>query len=194
MDKQRRNVVITGAGVALLGLVSSGCTTTSGTGGDPAARRQALDSGADSALSRLYAQQPGSKELVSSARGVLVFPSVVSAGFLIGGSHGQGVLRKAGKTTGYYSMTGGSAGLLAGAQSQAVFILFMTDDALSRFKSSNGWTVGADANVTLLTVGADASITGRTAQQPVVGFVLTNSGLMGSISLSGSRITPLNLN
>ena len=50
------------------------------------------------------------------------------------------------------------------------------------------------ANVTLLTVGADASITGRTAQQPVVGFVLTNSGLMGSLSLSGSRITPLNLN
>jgi lipid-binding SYLF domain-containing protein len=70
----------------------------------------------------------------------------------------------------------------------------MTADSLARFKSSNGWTVGADAGVTMLTVGADASITGRTAQQPVVGFVLTNSGLMASVSLNGSRITPLNLN
>jgi lipid-binding SYLF domain-containing protein len=193
MDKQRRNVVITGAGVALLGLVSSGCTTTSGTGGDPAARRQALDSGADSALSRLYAQQPGSKELVGSARGVLVFPSVVSAGFLIGGSHGQGVLRKAGKTTGYYSMTGGSAGLLAGAQSQAVFILFMTDAALNRFETSSGWTAGADANISMLTVGANAQVTTQTAQQEIIGFVLTNAGLMGSVSLNGSRISRLSL-
>ena len=125
---------------------------------------------------------------------MLVFPNFVSAGFIVGGASGQGVLREGGKTVSYHRMTEGSVGLLAGAQSQAVFILFMTDDALSRFKSSNGWTVGADANVTLLTVGADARITGRTAQQPVVGFVLTNSGLMGSLSLSGSRITPLNLN
>ena len=90
-------------------------------------------------------------------------------------------------------MTEGSVGWLAGAQSQAVFILFMTEDALNRFKSSNGWTVGADASVALLTVGADARVTSQTAQQPVVGFVLTNSGLMANVSMSGSRITPLNL-
>ena len=46
---------------------------------------------------------------------------------------GQGALRVAGKTASYHRMTEGSVGLLAGAQSQAVFILFMTDDALNRF-------------------------------------------------------------
>jgi lipid-binding SYLF domain-containing protein len=81
-------------------------------------------------------------------------------------------------------MTEGSVGLLAGAQSQAVFILFMTDDALDRFRSSSGWTVGADASVALLTVGADARVTSQTAQQPVIGFVLANRGLMGNLSLS----------
>jgi lipid-binding SYLF domain-containing protein len=193
MDMKRRNVIITGAGVAVLTLASAGCTTTSDVSGDPAARRKALDSSADSALSRLYAQHPGSTELINSARGVLVFPSVVSAGFLISGTHGQGVLRKGGKTAGYFSMTGGSVGLLAGAQSQAVFMLFMTDAALKGFETSSGWTAGADANITMITVGANARVTTQTGQQEVIGFVLTNSGLMGGVSLDGSRITRLSL-
>jgi lipid-binding SYLF domain-containing protein len=180
--------------MAALAVFSSGCTTTSGASGDPAAQRQAINSQADNALARLFREARDSEALIKEARGVLVFPNFISAGFIVGGASGQGVLREGGKTVSYHRMTEGSVGLLAGAQSQAVFILFMTADSLARFKSSNGWTVGADAGVTMLTVGADASITGRTAQQPVVGFVLTNSGLMASVSLNGSRITPLNLN
>ena len=190
----KRNLIVGGLSLAALAVLGSGCTTTGGASGDPAAQRQALNAQADNALARLYREARDSEALVKQARGVLVFPSFFSAGFIIGGASGQGVLREGGKTVSYHRMTEGSVGLLAGAQSQAVFILFMTDDSLSRFKASNGWTVGADAGVTMLTVGADASITGRTAQQPVVGFVLTNSGLMGSLSLNGSRITPLNLN
>jgi lipid-binding SYLF domain-containing protein len=90
-------------------------------------------------------------------------------------------------------MTEASVGLLAGAQSQAVFILFMTDDALRRFENSSGWTAGVDANVALVTLGADARVTTQTAQAPVIGFVLTNGGLMGSLSLNGNRITRMNL-
>jgi len=191
MDK--RNFLVAGASLAALALLTTGCTTTSGASGDPAARRQAIDSAVDGALSRLYREAAGSQELVSSARGVLVFPSFVSAGFIVGGSHGQGALRKGGKTSGYFSMTEASVGLLAGAQSQAVFILFMTQDALSRFESSRGWTAGVDASVALITVGADARVTTQTAQQPVVGFVLTNGGLMGSLSLNGNRVTPLEI-
>ena len=193
MDKSRRNVILTGAGLAALTLASTGCTTTSDVGGDPAAQRQALNASADSALSRLYAQQRGSKELVNSARGVLVFPSVVSAGFIVGAATGQGVLRKGGKTAGFFRMSEGSVGLLAGAQSQSVFILFMTDGALSRFESSRGWTAGVDASVSMITVGANAEVTTQTAQQEIIGFVLTNAGLMGSVSLNGSRITRLDL-
>jgi lipid-binding SYLF domain-containing protein len=190
----KRHLIAGGLSMAALAVFGTGCTTTGGASGDPAAQRQALNSQADNALTRLYKEARDSEALVKQARGVLVFPNFVSAGFIVGGASGQGVLREGGKTVSYHRMSEGSVGLLAGAQSQSVFILFMTDDALSRFKSSNGWTVGADASVTLLTVGADARVTGRTAQQPVVGFVLANSGLMGSVSLGGSRITPLNLN
>ena len=191
MDK--REFLAAGASLAAIAFSTSGCTTTGGASGDPAARRQAIDSAADSALSRLYREAAGSQELVTSSRGVLVFPNFVSAGFIVGGAHGQGVLRKAGKSAGYFNMTEGSVGLLAGAQSQAVFILFMTQDALSRFEASSGWTAGADGNVTLLTVGANARVTTQTAQQPIVGFVLSNAGLMGNLSLNGNRVTRLNI-
>jgi lipid-binding SYLF domain-containing protein len=192
MNQQRRSFIVAGAGVTMLAL--SACTTTSSTGSAaPADQRKAIDAGADSALSRLYAQHAGSRELVASARGVLVFPSFVSAGFIVGGGSGTGVLRQANKTTGYYRMTEGSVGLLAGAQSQAVFILFMTEESLKRFLASNGWTVGADANVSMISVGANAAVSTSTAGQQVVGFVLTNGGLMANISLNGNRVTRLDI-
>jgi lipid-binding SYLF domain-containing protein len=189
----RRNFIIIGTSLTAVALVATGCTTTSGTSGDPAAQRQSIDAAADSALSRLYAQQPGTRELVASARGVLVFPSFVSAGFIVGGGSGQGALRKGGKTTGYFRMTEASAGLLAGAQSQAVFILFMTEGALKRFEASSGWTAGVDGSVAMLNVGANAQVTTQTASQEIIGFVMTNAGLMGNLSLNGNRVTRLSI-
>ncbi len=189
----KRRFITIGAFLVTLAVIAPGCTTTSGTSGDPAARRDAIDSSVDTVFSRLYREAPGSLELVESAKGVLVFPSMVSAGFMIGGGSGQGALREAGKTTGYFRMTEASVGLLAGAQSQAVFILFMTDEALRRFQASSGWTIGADGSVALITVGANARVTTQTAQQPIIGFVLTNRGLMGNLSLNGNRVNPLNI-
>ena len=190
---KKRNFLVATACLGTLGLLTTGCTTTSGASGDPDARRQAIESATDNALARLYREAPGSKEIVAASQGMLVFPSVVSAGFIVGGSHGQGLMREGKKTTGFYRMNEASLGLLAGAQSQAVFILFMTQDSLNRFKGSNGWTVGVDGSIALITVGADARVTTQTAQQPIVGFVLTNGGLMGNLSLHGNRITRLDL-
>jgi lipid-binding SYLF domain-containing protein len=191
MHTQRRTALVAGAGLVVL--AATGCTTTADGGTDPAARRKAIDSGADSALSRLHAQHAGTRELVSSARGVLVFPSFVSAGFVFGAGSGQGVLRRGGKSVGYFRMTEASAGLLAGAQSQAVFLLFMTEEAVRRFEASSGWTVGADAAVTFISAGLNAQVTSQTARQEVIGFIMSNAGLMGNISLNGNRVTRLNI-
>ncbi len=147
----------------------------------------------DSSLSTLYQQEPGSRDLVGRAAGVLVFPNVMEAGFVFGASRGQGALRVGGRTVSYHATTSGSFGLQAGAQSTAVILLFMTQDALQRFQNSNGWTMGADASVTLITVGATAQMTTATAQQPVIGYVLSNRGLMAGITMDGTRITRLNL-
>lgn len=181
------------AGLAATLVFASGCTTSGSGTGDPAARRAAIDASVDSSLSTLFQQVQGSQDLVNRAAGVLVFPNVMEAGFIVGASRGQGALRVGGKTVSYHATTSGSIGLQAGAQSTAVILLFMTQDALRSFQNSRGWTVGADATVTLLTVGANAQMTTATAQQPVIGYVLSNRGLMAGISIDGARITRLDL-
>jgi lipid-binding SYLF domain-containing protein len=181
------------ASLAALMVFASGCTTTGTGSGDPATRRQAIDSSVDNALATLYRQVPGSQDLVGRAQGVLVFPAVLEAGFIVGASRGDGALRKGGKTVSFHRTTAGSIGLQAGAQSTAMFILFMTEDAMRNFENSRGWTAGVDASVTVLTVGASAQMTTATAQQPVIGYVLSNSGLMAGVSVDGARITRLQL-
>jgi lipid-binding SYLF domain-containing protein len=180
---------------ALVGalVLATGCTTTGPGSSDPATRRQSIDAGVDNALANLFRQDPSAQQLVNRARGVLVFPSVLEAGFVVGASRGDGALRKGGKTVSYHRTTSGSFGLQAGAQSTAVFLLFMTDDALARFEASRGWTAGVDASVTLLTVGASAQMTSATSQQPIIGFVLSNQGLMAGVTVDGTRVTRLQL-
>ena len=181
------------AALAATLVLATGCTTTGPNSGDPATRRQNINSGVDNALARLYQQAPGSEQLVRSAKGVLVFPAVLEAGFVFGAWQGDGALRVGGRTVSFHRTTGGSFGLQAGAQSTAVFLLFMTDDALARFQSSKGWTAGVDATVTLISVGANAQATTATTQQPIIGYVLSNTGLMAGVTVDGSRITRLQL-
>lgn len=185
----------TGVAAAMLGVASllfAGCTTTSSQSTATAAeKKQELDAAANATLSKLYESSFQARQLVEQARGVLVFPAVLSASFIVGAQHGSGVLRVQGADSGYYSVTGGSIGLQAGAQSKAMVILFMTDGALEKFRKSSGWTVGADATVAVANVGVNGSIDTNTAQQPIVGFVLNNAGLMAGVSVDGSKISPL---
>ena len=192
MDKR---IIAAAAAVALgLGsLISCSTTTSTATGASPIAKRESIDANVDAALSRLYQQVDGSRELVAKAQGTLVFPAVISAGFVVGGSYGQGALRRGGRSVGYYSTAAGSVGLLAGAESKAVFLLFMNRGTLEKFEASKGWTMSADASVTLINVGANAQIDSKTAQQSIVGFVLTNGGLMANASLEGTKFTRLDL-
>lgn len=179
--------------LAMAALMVAGCSTSRSGSADPEVRRNALNAGADAGLNNLFRQISGSEQMVNAARGVLIFPSVLEAGFVFGASSGEGVLRKGGETVSFHRTTSGSWGLQAGAQSTAVFVLFMTDEALNRFETVDGWSVGADANVTLVTVGANAQISTETAQQPIVGFVLSNRGLMAGLTLNGTRVSRLNL-
>jgi lipid-binding SYLF domain-containing protein len=193
--RNRTFVLKTVAALALAGLTLGGCTTTTTTGStaDAGAQRTEIGQGIDSTLDRLYKEVKGSRELVGKAAGVLVFPRVVSAGLVVGGEYGKGALRVGGRTEGYYSIGSLSVGLQAGAQSKAIIMLFMTKDALDKFRASSGWTAGVDGTVALLKVGANGEIDTNTAFQPVEALVLTNAGLMAGLNLEGTKITKLNL-
>jgi len=188
MTMNRRNLLLY-AGAA----VAAGCSTTSGGSSDAVDKKRELDAAVDGAMSDLYATAPSSRDLVAKAQGVLVFPRIVSAGFVIGGSYGQGALRKSGMTTAYYSVGSGSVGLLAGAQTKAMYLLFMTQEALQKFEAADSWTAGADASVVVANYGANASIDTKTAQAPIIGFVRTTAGLMANLSIDGTKFNRLTI-
>ena len=188
---KRRDLIAT---VGMLALALGACSTTPApTAADTASRRQEIDSGVDAALARLYADTDGTKELVAKAKGVLVVPRVVSAGLVVGGSYGRGALRIGGRTDGYYGATGASLGLVAGAQSNDIFLLFMTDKALEKFRASSGWTAGVDASVALVKVGTSGRADSESARHDILGFVLSNGGLMANFSIEGTKLSKLDL-
>lgn len=192
----RRQFLVTGAaGVATLAGLAA-CTTTPATASSADENRHArreIDAGVDGALSRLYGTVKGSRELLSKARAVLVFPDVIGAGFGVGGQYGKGALRAGGRTVGYFSTTAGSLGFQVGAQSRAVFYAFMTQGAYERFRQSSGWAAGADGTVALVKMGANGTIDTTTAVNPIEAIVLTNAGLMAGVSLEGSKVSRLDL-
>ena len=194
---QRRNFMLsTTVALAFGGLALAGCTTSSGTPDNAAtdmSKRQSIDASVDGTMSRLFQTVPGSRELVSKARGVLVFPSVIQAGLIVGGQYGEGSLRVGGNTVGYYSTVSGSFGLQAGAQSKAIIFLFITQDSLDKFRNTDGWSAGGDASVALVKMGANGAIDTTTATAPVEVFVLTNAGLMGDISINGTKVSRLHI-
>ncbi|KND59045.1 putative lipoprotein [Candidatus Paraburkholderia schumanniana] len=193
---QRRNFILKSTAVlALGGLALAGCTANRNAGKEQAAgaadERRSIDTDVDSTIQRLYATVGGSRELVAKSRGILVFPSVIQAGFIVGAQYGKGSLRVGGSTVGYYSTTSGSFGLQAGAQSKALIFLFMTQDALDKFRNSDGWSAGADASVALVKMGANGMIDTTTVTKPVEAIVLTNAGLMADVSLQGTKVSRL---
>ena len=185
------SVVALAASAALAGCSTTASVTKPGDGDHPstAESRHAVDASYQETLDRLYASTPGSRELVAKARGVLVFPRVISAGLVIGGAYGEGELREHGRFEGYYRTTTGSVGWQIGAQSRAIVILFQTEDSLQKFLASHGWSGGVDASVAVLTVGANGALDANASQAPTSAFILTNAGLMAGATLQGTKIT-----
>jgi lipid-binding SYLF domain-containing protein len=187
----RRNFVVLSA-TALAGSITA-FTATTGFASEADSKRHEINAAADGALKKLYASVRGSHELAGKANGILVFPGVIAAGLVVGGEYGKGVLRVGGKPVGYYSTATGSFGLQAGGQSKAVILMFMAQHELDKFRKSKGWTAGVDGSVALAKVGANGNIDTNTMRAPIIGFVMTNAGLMANLSLEGTKITRLNL-
>lgn len=184
------------AAVALAGCRTSGTATTppADESASSERRRRDIDASVGTTIDRLYATVKGSRELAAKSVGQLVFPSVIAAGLGVGGEYGEGALRVGNASVGYYSLASVSFGLQIGAQSKAIIMLFMTRDALDKFRKSEGWSAGVDASVAVLKAGANGELdVSAAAGQPVVAFVLTNAGLMANLTLEGSKITRLKI-
>ena len=132
---------------------------------------------------------PSGREVANKAVAILVFPTVVKAGFGIGGEYGEGALHIRGRTAGYYNIISASIGFQFGAQARSVIIMFMTEAALANFQRTDGWKVGVDGSVAIITIGAGGQIDTNSIRSPVVGFIFDQKGLMYNLTLEGSKIS-----
>lgn len=156
-----------------------------------AASKVEIDAKVNATIKEFYVRVPAGKELASKAQGMLVFPEIVKAGFVIGGEYGEGALVKNGAISKYYNIASASVGFQIGVQEKSVVMLFMTSSSLNKFVKSNGWEAGVDGSVAIAEFGAGKSLDSNTLQEPIIAFVVSNKGLMAGISLEGSKITQI---
>lgn len=156
-----------------------------------AASAEKIDREANKAL-KVFAEDVGGADVfLNQAAGYLVFPKVYKVGIGVGAETGEGALRVGGSTVAYYRTTSASVGLQLGAQAKSIVIAFMTKEALSKFRNSDGWKVGVDGSVALVDVGAGKTIDSHNISDPVVGFIFGSKGLMYNLTLEGSKFSKL---
>ena len=156
-----------------------------------AASAAEIDRDVGSTLQKLYNRAPSAKKLAAKAKGILVFPSIIKAGLMVGGQYGEGALRKKGKTVGYYNTVAASYGLQAGAQSFGYALFFMTDSALSYLDKSGGWEIGVGPSIVVVDEGMATSMTTTTGKTDIYAFIFNQKGLMGGLGLQGTKINKI---
>ena len=143
-----------------------------------AATKAQIDADVNHTLALFKSNIGGATNYLKNAKGVLVFPKVYGAGIGIGAEYGKGALRIAGRSVGYYNVIKGSVGFQLGAERKAILILFMNDKSLKTFRGSDGFKIGVDANVTVIDAGLGKNFDSQTLQNPIIGFVMDQKGLM----------------
>ena len=150
-----------------------------------------IEASVDATLARFRKEVKGADDYLKGAHAVLVMPSVKKLGFVVGGQWGEGALRIGGKTVDHYRMDVGSVGFQAGYQKSSFVFLFLTRDAIERFRADKQWTVGVEGGMTVVDASFGGSLDTLKSRDSVVAFILDREGLMAGWSAKGTRFTKL---
>ncbi|HCF4943877.1 Las17-binding protein actin regulator [Pseudomonas citronellolis] len=170
--------------LAFLSLVSAGFMTDV-----RGATAEDLDRDSRQALQILYKATPFAETISHHAKAVLVFPKVIKAGLVFGGSYGEGELLKGSKVDGYYNSVTGSWGLQAGAQSYGYVVFLMTEKAVQYVGNTQGWEIGVGPTVVVVDEGVAKNLSTSTLKDDAYAFVFDQQGLMAGISIEGTKIS-----
>jgi len=148
-----------------------------------------LDRSSSEALHMLYKTNPTAANIGKHAHAILIFPNIVKAGLVFGGSYGEGVLYENDKVVDYYNSVSGSWGLQAGAQSFGYVVFLMNDEAVAYLHKSNGWEVGVGPTVVVVNEGVAKNLSSSTLKDSAYAFIFDQQGLMASLSIEGTKIS-----
>jgi len=151
-----------------------------------------IEAKSNEAIKKFYKEVKGSEAFLSKVKGYIIFPSVIKAGFVVGGEYGEGVLRVNAESKMYYSMTAGTLGFQAGVQQSSYILAFVSQAALDNFMNSNGWEAGVDGAITVVKWNAGKDLTSLSYEKPIYAFVFNAKGLMYNLNLKGTKFSKLN--
>jgi len=78
-----------------------------------------------------------------------------------------------------------------GVQKRRNVILFMEQDALDDFRAASGWKAGVDASIAIVKLGAGGAMDTSKYKEPILGFIISQRGLMYNLSLEGSKFSKI---
>jgi lipid-binding SYLF domain-containing protein len=157
-----------------------------------AATAEDLDKDSRQALQTLYKTEPVAETLSRTAKAVLVFPNIVKAGLVFGGSYGEGELIEGSKVVDYYNSVSGSWGLQIGAQSYGYAVFLMTDKAIRYIKETKGWELGVGPTVVVVDEGVAKNLSTSSLKDDAYAFIFSQQGLMAGVSIEGTKISRIN--
>ena len=154
-----------------------------------AATAEDLDKDSRQALQTLYQTEPVAETLSRTAKAILVFPNIVKAGLVFGGSYGEGELIKGSRVVDYYNSVTGSWGLQIGAQSYGYAVFLMTDNAVKYIEETKGWEIGTGPTVVVVDEGVAKNLSTSTIKDDAYAFIFSQQGLMAGVSIEGTKIS-----
>lgn len=154
-----------------------------------AASAEDLNRDSAQALRQLTETNRTANDIARNARAMLVFPNIVKAGLVFGGSYGEGTLMKGNRVVDYYNSVSGSWGLQAGAQSYGYVVFLMNDKAVEYIEKTAGFEIGVGPTVVIVDEGVAKNLSTSTLKDDAYAFIFNQQGLMAGISIEGTKIS-----
>ncbi len=130
------------------------------------------------------------RKLLAVSKGVVVFPQVLKAGFIIGGAGGTGVLlgrnaEGSWSSPAFYSMGQASIGLQIGAEAKELVLVIMTDKGLDAI-IKNKVKLGGDLSAAVGPLGKNVGVSSTTNMDVDIFSFAKTAGLFIGASVEGS--------
>jgi lipid-binding SYLF domain-containing protein len=137
---------------------------------------------------------PTVRNLMKSAKAVVIFPSVLKGAFFVGAEGGSGVLLAKGEGgrwsyPAFYTLGGASFGLQFGGQSSEMMLLIMTSKGINSV-INNQVKLGGDVSVAVGPVGIGAEASTTTNLRADIYSFSRNAGAYIGVSIEGAVIHP----
>jgi len=131
-------------------------------------------------------------DVLHNAKGVVIFPSVVKAGFILGGKYGEGLILRKDVSNGrwygpsFVNIVGASWGLQIGAQAIALVLVINNERGMEPFTAGDSFKLGGDIGVAAGPVGRRGEAATDIKLQSSIYSYSMSKGLFAGLSLEGA--------